>query len=248
MSIGWIKMRVSLAEDPAVIAMASTLGVDVLSVVGMLFAFWAWADAHLTDGRAKGVTTKWIDEKVRYDGFAGALIAAGWLVATESGIEIPKYERHNGTSAKKRAENTQRQRSSREKRDIVVTDATAKRDQRREEKKLFTAPSDGDWELARQKAKELSSVLGRCIKECDRRLLLGASYLAQGKEFNPAWLDIGLRETKSANANRPYAFFQKVIENQAESDGFNFRSSLSRLEIPQSLLARPAQNKSEIPP
>ena len=99
----WIKVRLDLADDPAVIGIAGALGVDEDTVVGKLCRLWSWANSHTVDGNAPGVTGKWIDRYLRVDGFAAAMAAAGWLQITASGIQIPKWELHNSQSAKSRA-------------------------------------------------------------------------------------------------------------------------------------------------
>lgn len=109
----WIKMRHDLADDPAVIGMAARLGLDEFAVVGRLHHLWVWADKQSRDGHAASVTFQWIDRKVQRDGFAQAMSDAGWLEETDTGILFPRFERHNGDSAKKRALGANRQQKSR---------------------------------------------------------------------------------------------------------------------------------------
>lgn len=123
----WIKMRVSLPDDPAVIRIVDSVGIDTDAVIGKLFRLWAWADTQTTDGAAK-VGTAWVDRYTGTPGFAEAMRDAGWLIVTSDGIMFPKFDRHNGKSAKVRADNTERQRVSRDMRDKNVTDARQKRD------------------------------------------------------------------------------------------------------------------------
>lgn len=110
----WIKMRVDLATDPAVISIASSLDVTEFEVVGMLHHFWSWVDAQSRDGHAAGVTKKWIDRYVHRDGFSTELEKTGWLIADDTGITIPNFDRHNGASAKTRALAKDRQKNKRE--------------------------------------------------------------------------------------------------------------------------------------
>ncbi len=99
----WIKMREDLPEDPAVIAIAAATGLDEYGVVGRLHKFWTWTGRHTLDGNARGVTVSWIDRYLHAEGFAAAMIAAGWLVETSDGVSQPNFERHNGQAAKQRA-------------------------------------------------------------------------------------------------------------------------------------------------
>jgi hypothetical protein len=147
----WIKMRIDLSEDPAVIGMAEVLGLDEFAVVGRLHVLWGWADSQSRDGHARGVTEKWIDRKVQCDGFAEAMAGAGWLLVTDGAIEFPHFDRHNGETAKQRGLATNRKKKSREKVTQDVTDMSRnKRDEsgtreekRREEPLKASARSPG---------------------------------------------------------------------------------------------------------
>jgi hypothetical protein len=139
----WIKMRIALADDPAVISIAARLSVDEFEVVGMLHHLWGWADTQSRDGHAPGVTNVWIDRYVRHAGFAEAMVAVGWLGIDGTGVTFPRFDRHNGETAKTRALAAERKRNQRSKvteeeeqmsrseRDISVT----REEKRREEKK-----------------------------------------------------------------------------------------------------------------
>lgn len=116
----WIKMRVDLPDDPAVVSIALALEIDEDSVVGKLHRLWSWADKHTTDGRTNGVNLKWVDRFVGKTGFAQAMIATGWLCFDSGELSFPGFERHNGESAKRRADNTLRVRASRERRARVA--------------------------------------------------------------------------------------------------------------------------------
>ena len=101
-------MRVDLADDPAVIAMAAQLSVGEHTIVGALHKFWSWADKHTVDGNAKGVTFSWINRYIMLPDFAEAMLSTGWLAQNDTGICIPNFDKHNGESGKKRAETNAR--------------------------------------------------------------------------------------------------------------------------------------------
>ena len=105
----WIKMRMDLAEDPAVYRISALTKLDRLSVVGRLYAFWAWADKHAVDGCVDGATSTVVDDVVRLDGFSSAMVSVRWLEVGEDYIAIPNHDRHNGESAKERCLKNQRQ-------------------------------------------------------------------------------------------------------------------------------------------
>lgn len=160
----WIKMRVDLAEDPAVIGIAAQLDIDEFAVVGRLQALWSWADGQSRDGHAAGVTASWVNRKVQCDGFAEAMVFVGWLQITEGGITFPNFVVHNGESAKARAlgkNRKQKQRSngdghveehksdanmSRSERDENVTREEKRREENTED--TFQPPKGGGRDLS----------------------------------------------------------------------------------------------------
>lgn len=99
----WIKMRIDLADDPSVVAIAESTGLDEFGVVGRLHKLWSWADRHSIDGNALSVTGSWLDRYVSCDGFAAAMTAAQWLRQDGATLSFPNFERHNGEPSKKRA-------------------------------------------------------------------------------------------------------------------------------------------------
>lgn len=105
----WIKVRLDLPEDPAVYRLSRITGLDRLSVIGRLYAFWAWADKHAVDGRVDGASTLDVDDITRHDGFADAMAQVKWLDVGPDYLAIPKHDRHNGESAKERSLKNARQ-------------------------------------------------------------------------------------------------------------------------------------------
>jgi hypothetical protein len=99
----WIKMRVDLASDPAVIRIRRATGIDADAVVGKLHRLWAWADTHTEDGTASGLDAEWVDELVGVKGFAVAMQSAGWLEVDADKVRFANFGRHNGRPAKTRA-------------------------------------------------------------------------------------------------------------------------------------------------
>lgn len=114
MSANWIKMSVGLRTHPKVVRMASALKADRLRVIGGLWAVWCIFDAHSTDGLLDGYSLQIIDEELAWKGFASAMAGVEWLVEHENGgLEVPRYEEHNGASAKRRAMESDRKAASR---------------------------------------------------------------------------------------------------------------------------------------
>jgi len=115
MSTDWIKMRCDLRTHPKVVRMAGALNADKLRVVGGLHAVWSIFDAHSEDGILDGYTFKAIDIELGWKGFAQAMNAVGWLDYVDGqGLTAPRFEEHNGQSAKRRAQETERKRLERD--------------------------------------------------------------------------------------------------------------------------------------
>ncbi|MBL0142636.1 MAG: hypothetical protein IPP91_11185 [Betaproteobacteria bacterium] len=113
MAGNWIKMGVGLRTHPKVVRMASALKADRLRVIGGLHAVWSIFDAHTADGLLEGYTSQAIDEDLGWRGFADAMRAVGWLIASDDGLRVPEYTEHNGATAKRRAMETSRKGRSR---------------------------------------------------------------------------------------------------------------------------------------
>lgn len=138
MSGDWIKMRANLLTHPKVVRMMSALRADKFRTVGGLLSAWCLFDAHSIDGRLSGYTLDALDAMAAWPGFAAAMVAVEWLIVEEvDGVEslvLPRFDSHNGQSAKRRAQEADRKRSDRK---TSASDADKKRtreEKRREEK------------------------------------------------------------------------------------------------------------------
>lgn len=126
----WIKMRVDLATSPKVVRISSALRADRLRVIGGLHAVWCLFDVHSADGRLHGYTLEALDDLIGFPGFGAAMLAVGWLDDDGESLCTPRFEEHNGQSAKRRAMETERKREARK---VSAPDADKKRT--REEKR-----------------------------------------------------------------------------------------------------------------
>ena len=123
-------MGKDLLTHPKVVRMSSALRADRLRTVGGLFAVWCLFDTHSADGQLSGYTPEALDELVGFPGISAAMESVGWLFSDEDGVSLPRFEEHNGQSAKRRAQETERKR---EERKASASDADKKRT--REEKR-----------------------------------------------------------------------------------------------------------------
>ncbi len=111
--MSWIKIDSTLAEKPQVRKMARLLKLDRWAVAGRLVALWGWCDEHTTDGKTSLIEEE-VDELCGKKGFSRAMEAVGWLVnAGEGELAIANFDKHNGATGKKRAQDAVRQFSKR---------------------------------------------------------------------------------------------------------------------------------------
>ena len=109
--MSWIKIDINTPDKPEVFRVARILGVDRDLVVGKLIRLWAWFDINSVDGVVDAVVDADVDALVDMPGLTSALKSVGWF-ASDPQTErawLPNFSVHNGESAKKRAEKTQRQ-------------------------------------------------------------------------------------------------------------------------------------------
>ena len=131
----WIKVENCLPDKPEVWQIAELLDMDADSVVGKLIRIWAWADQQTPNGNVAGVTKKLLDRIAGVTGFAESLLQVGWLVEKSGGFEFPNFERHNGKSAKVRANTRDRVKALRAKCNAPSVTKSAL-EKRREEKSI----------------------------------------------------------------------------------------------------------------
>lgn len=112
--MSWIKMRTGLRRHPKVVRMAAVLKADRLRVIGAIHAVWSVFDEHSPDGLLEGYTLALMDDEIGWRGFSAAMQSIGWLTESESGLQAPDYEEHNGPTAKRRASETKRVAKNRE--------------------------------------------------------------------------------------------------------------------------------------
>lgn len=144
----WIKMRTNLWDDPRVSRLVDLTDTAEATVIGGLYWVWATADEHSLDGAMPGLTLRAVDRKTGVSGLADALVDVGWLEDHPEGVRLVRFDEHNGASAKTRAQTAKRVANHRSNADVTqaplqeqhdgVTDALAREEKRREEKKVKT--------------------------------------------------------------------------------------------------------------
>lgn len=101
-------MRDNLWDDPRVIKIVDMTDSSEATVIGSLYWLWSTADQHTEDGFMPSLTLRSIDRKTGVNGFAAAMCSIGWLEEKSDGVLIVDFDKHNGTSAKKRCQTAKR--------------------------------------------------------------------------------------------------------------------------------------------
>ena len=109
----YIAFRKVLVKDGRVRILSEKLGTTVREVLGALVHLWAIGDDYADK---KGVLHGWkpsdIDEEIGLPGFTAAL-PADWFAVRDGWAQLPRYQQHNGTTAKTRIADNRRKRASR---------------------------------------------------------------------------------------------------------------------------------------
>ena len=101
-------MRSNLWDDPRITRICDLTGKKEAEVIGGLYWLWTMADQQSTDGCLHGFSVGAIDRKTGVKGLGQALVKVGWIVENEDGVEIARFDEHNGASAKRRASEAKR--------------------------------------------------------------------------------------------------------------------------------------------
>jgi hypothetical protein len=143
MAADWIKMRVDLPTHPKVVRMASACKADRLRIIGGLLSAWALFDVHSVDGQLEGYSPEVLDETIGFPGFSHAMISVGWLEYDGSSLWMPRFEEHNGQSAKKRAQDADRKRNDRNSSASEADKKRTREEKNREDKENPHSPRSG---------------------------------------------------------------------------------------------------------
>lgn len=133
MSGDWIKVRSDLATSPKVVRISSALKADRFRTVGGLHAAWCLFDAHSEDGVLAGYSLSVLDDMIGWQGFSAAMVSVGWLFVDGENLVLPRFDTHNGQSAKRRAQEADRKRESRKSSASDADKLRTREEKRREE-------------------------------------------------------------------------------------------------------------------
>jgi len=244
----WIKMRHDLADDPAVIALTALRGVeDAEHAVGKLHKLWSWADRQTKNGVANGVTTEWLDDFVSVENFSETMQKQGWLRVTDHGVVLPRFNRHNTETAKKRALAAIRQsrKRSRDRHAAGVTKALPEK--RREEKTSYDGRTDVtcgrrdleiDWsqvdDLLRPMVAKIEKIRGSMPQGAFREKIGKAAACVVAGVLPENWLAEAVADFVAGEPKRsPAGWLGKVLAATAKERGVDFDSFQRAITIPE---------------
>lgn len=174
MARDWIKMRIDLWDHPKVVRILSAIcpqSVRDMSmkcrVIGALYRTWAIADTHTSDGVLDGYDAEALNAAIGIDGWAENMQHVGWLVIEPQRLIVPRFEEHNGESAKKRAEDSARKRRVRETSAICprnVREMSAENRTREEKRRIDTNVSIGRAPKATFTPPNVDQVRAYCLE------------------------------------------------------------------------------------
>lgn len=104
----WIKVRTNLWTDPRISQLCDLTDSSKPAVVGALYWLWSSADEHTQNGHMPGLSIKAIDRESGVPGMGAALLSIDWIADTPGGITLTRFQEHNGSSAKSRAQTAKR--------------------------------------------------------------------------------------------------------------------------------------------
>jgi len=112
--VDWIKIEHTTPDKQEVLRISEILSMNPYEVLGRLVKVWIWADQNLKDGHSFVTSLSQISHVAGVTNFGEAMKESGWIVVKDGKLVFPNFLKHNGKSAKTRADSQKRQRQSRD--------------------------------------------------------------------------------------------------------------------------------------
>ena len=104
MSKHWLKVEKDTPDKPEIRTAARLCKVTREVAFHAFFKLWSFFDTHSVNGSLPGLALDDLDEAAGLAGFGRAMEQVGWLKVEPAGVTVANWERHNGKSAKARAQ------------------------------------------------------------------------------------------------------------------------------------------------
>jgi len=170
-------------------------------VIGHLYNIWCIADEQTTDGLLAHWTIEEVDEETTA-GFAKCMVDIDWLQVVEGGIQIQRFEDHNGSSAKKRVMDASRQAKKRKGVETPSRPATAKPEPQPEPE----PDGDGDSKIS------WYPVLTGLGLDMNQAIQLVRLTYDQSRDEREAGHCLNSIVTRSRQANTPKAYIRAILK------------------------------------
>jgi len=150
----WIKVSTELRHSPKLYAIASHMNVTQVTALGAVCHAWMLADSHASEnGFLEHLNFDSFNDMVGIEKLGEAMNLVGWLEEVEGGLNFVNYTEHNGSTAKKRFEDAERQRKCR-------ANKKAKKDAEKEDQDLVTPVTEAcDKSVTREEKNREEKIL-----------------------------------------------------------------------------------------
>ena len=115
----WIKVEMDTPDKPEMGFIARTCSTTTADTFIAWFRLWCWFDQQTDTGEVRFFSPDDADRIARLPGIGHALEGCGWITYHAGGASVTNWDRHNGSSAKKRAIECKRKADYREKKGII---------------------------------------------------------------------------------------------------------------------------------
>jgi hypothetical protein len=110
----WMKVEKATPDKPEIRHIARSCRVSIDKAFSAWFRLWCWLDSETETGDVRHLTPADCDDIGRLPGLGAALACdvqgCGWIRFHAAGATVINWDRHNGQSAKRRAQDMDRKR------------------------------------------------------------------------------------------------------------------------------------------
>lgn len=120
-----------MPDKPEVVQMAARLRIDQDAVAGKLLRLFSWVDQNVIAEIAESgieVTEAFIDRLTNKRGFESALVGVNWARREGARLVLVNFTRHNGETAKERAQTNRRVAELRQREAAAMVENATKRE------------------------------------------------------------------------------------------------------------------------